>query len=438
MLPERLDLHLIRMGTAERDANVVIESLTIAETPFIEGIPLEVTAVLRNRSTASRRNLRVDLMMGQRKVGQQLVDLRPEEQVAVPFRITAPKEGLHQGEIRLETDALPEDDHFYFAFQTLAPARILIVDGDPGPSLFESEIFYLMQALQPFSALQHALFRPVPVPWEGIERERFEDYQVIVLCNVEALSPPVQQRLHRFVNAGGGLLLFAGNHVDANRYNTMFYRSGTQLLPVALGEPVQQPEDQPQTIDQIRTEHEALHLFASEPDLLQRSLFYRYLGLGGNLDAVPHTTALLTLDSGAPLLVEHQVGQGRVMLFTSTADRDWSDLPTRTVYVPLVHGLISYLSNLSVASTRPNAILPEPITLRGQPGDEGASLTIQTADGQTTHATVHDGRQSEQPQRGGSFLGLYHTWHLSALRTSRQTRYLNRECHTSGIQLYQT
>ncbi len=381
VLPEGLDLHLIRLGTTERDANVVVESLTIAETPFIEGIPLEVTAVLRNRSAVPRRNLRVDLTVDQRKVGQQLVDLRPEEQVAVPFRITAPAGGLHQGEIRLEEDALAEDDHFYFAFQTLAPARILIVDGDPGPSLFESEIFYLMQALQPFTALQQALFHPIPVPWEGLDRERFADYQVIVLSNVEAVSPQVRQRLYQFVNAGGGLLLFAGNHVHAKRYNTMFYRSDTLLLPVALGEPVQQPEDQPQTIARIDPDHEALRLFASEPILLQRSLFYRYLALGA-LDAVPQATALLTLDNGAPLLVEHGVGRGRVMMLTSTADRDWSDLPTRPVYVPLIHGLVSYLSNLSAASQRPNAILPAPVTLHGQSEDEGASLTIQTADGQ--------------------------------------------------------
>lgn len=381
VLPERLNLHFIRLATAQRDANLAVESLTIAEAPFIEGVPLEITAVLRNRSAEARRSVRVDLIVDQRKVGQQLVDLRPDEQVAVPFRITAPKGGLHRGEIRLEEDALPDDDHFYFGLRTLAPARILIVDGDPGPSLFESEIFYLMQALQPFTTLQQALFYPTPVPWEGIDRERFEDYEVIVMCNVEVVSTQIRQRLHRFVNAGGGLLVFAGNHVRAERYNTMFYRSDTLLLPVALGQPVQQPEDRPQTIAHIDPTHEALRLFASEPDLLQRSLFYRYMALG-DLKATPQAKSLLTLADGSPLLVEQEVGRGHVMVLTSTADRDWSDLPTRPVYVPLIHGLVSYLSNLSAASQRPNAILPAPTTLLGRPEDVGAALRIQTADGQ--------------------------------------------------------
>ncbi len=381
VLPERLNLHFIRLATAQRDANLAVESLTIAEAPFIEGVPLEVTALLHNRGAETRRSVRVDLIVDQRKVGQQLVDLRPDEQVAVPFRITAPKGGLHRGEIRLEEDALPDDDHFYFGIRTLAPARILIVDGDPGPSLFENEIFYLMQALQPFTTLQQALFYPTPVPWEGLDRERFEDFEVIVLCNVEVVSPQLRQRLHQFVNAGGGLLFFAGNHVHAERYNAMFYRSDTLLLPVALGQPVQQPEDQPQTIAYIDPDHEALRLFASEPDLLQRSLFYRYLALDA-LDTAPQAKPLLTLADGSPLLVEHEVGRGNVMVLTSTVDRDWSDLPTRPVYVPLIHGLVSYLSNLSAASQRPNAILPAPTTLLGRPEDVDASLRIQTADGQ--------------------------------------------------------
>ena len=64
------------------------------------------------------------------------------------------------------------------------PIRVLIVDGDPGPSLFDSEIFYLMQALQPLTTLRQAMFYPTPVTWIEIHgqnqdntcwRERIRD-----------------------------------------------------------------------------------------------------------------------------------------------------------------------------------------------------------------------------------------------------------------------
>jgi hypothetical protein len=121
----------------------------------------------------------------------------------VPFRIAAPPAGLHWGEIRLEGDGFAEDDRFYYALRTVTPVHVLLVDGDPGTSLFDSEIFYLLQALQPRGVLGRPLFYPKSIPWEGLEQERLSDYQVIALCNVEALTSQVRQRLYQFVVEGG-------------------------------------------------------------------------------------------------------------------------------------------------------------------------------------------------------------------------------------------
>jgi hypothetical protein len=380
ILPDQVELYLVRVGPPQRDDNVLVESIRITEQPFIEQVPVEITAWVRNRSATKRRNLRVDLLMGQRRVGQQLVDLHPDEQVAVPFRITAPAAGVHWGEIRLEEDTLVEDDRFYFALRTVAPSRILIVDGDPGPSLFDSEIFYLSQALQPHTALRHAMFYPTPVTWEGLTEERLSDYQVIILCNVEAVAPQVRQRLHQFVTSGGGLLFFAGNRVDPERYNEMWYRSDTLLLPTPLGQPVQPPAEQPQTIAAADPDHEALRLFTMEPELLQYGRFYRYIALE-EANTVPDVHTLLSLANGQPLLVEKQIGTGNVLFFASSADRDWTDLPMRTAYVPLLHGLVSHLAELSSAAQRPTAMMPEPVTITGKPEDAGGTISIRTPDG---------------------------------------------------------
>ena len=381
MLPDRVELRFIRVGPPERDDNILVESIRIAEQPFIEQVPVEITATIRNRGTTYRSNLRVDLLIGQRKAGQQLVDLRPDEQIDVPFRIAAPAAGVHWGEIRLEEDALATDDQFYFALQTVAPARALIVDGDPGPSLFDSEIFYLVQALQPHTTLRKAMFYPTSVTWEGLADKRLADYQVIILCNVETVPPQVRQRLQQFIADGGGLLFFAGNRVDPAHYNQMWYRSDTLLLPMALGQPMQQPEDQPQAVASADASHEALHLFAEAQDLLQHGRFYRYLALDKAKMGADVKT-LLSLEDGSPLLVEKSMRQGKVMFFASSADRAWTDFPTRTAYVPLVHGLVGYLANLSSAAQRPSAMMPEPVTLSGRPEDTGATLTIRTPDGQ--------------------------------------------------------
>ncbi len=381
VVPEHVTLHFIRLGGPQRDANALITDVRITEKPFIEQAPLDLTAVVQNRSAAALHNVRVDLLLGSNLVGQQLIDLGPDEQLNVPFRIAAPAAGLHWGEVRLEGDGFAEDDRFYYALRTVTPVHVLLVDGDPGTSLFDSEIFYLLHALQPRGILGRPLFYPKPIPWEGLEQERLSDYQVIVLCNVEALTPQVRQRLYQFVIEGGGLLFFAGNHVDPVRYNAMLYRSDTLLLPLALGQPMQRKQEQPMTIATVESGHEALAAFAGEEALLQRGKFYRYLTMEG-LNAVPGVRVLLTLQDGRPLLVDKDLGRGRVLFFAASADRDWTDLPTHPAYVPLIHGLVGYAAHLSAAAQRPGVIMPEPMRLLGREENDDTMVTIRTPDGQ--------------------------------------------------------
>jgi hypothetical protein len=56
------------------------------------------------------------------------------------------------------------------------------------------------------------------------------------------------------------------------------------------------------------------------------------------------TEVLLRYEDGAPALVERQVGDGRVLWFTTTVDRDWTDLPIRTAYLPFVRHVVDYLA----------------------------------------------------------------------------------------------
>ena len=407
VVPEHVELHFIRFGSAQRDANILVEGVRIVEKPFIEHTPLDVSVLMRNRSATPVRNLRLDLLLEHTKIGEQLVDIGPDEQVTVPFRMMAPAAGVYWGELRLESDHFVDDDRWYYALRTVSPVRVLVVDGDPGTSLYESEIFYLLSALQPAGTLRRPLFYPKPIPWEGLEQERFNDYQVIILCNVEAVGPQLRQRLYQFVVEGGGLIFFAGDQVDASRYNAMFYHSDTPLLPLPLGDPLQSPPDQPLSIGSVDNTHEALAVFTGENTLLQRSKFYRAMTVSQQPE-VTSVQVLLALQNGAPLLIDKPLGRGKVLFFTTSTDRDWTDLPTRTAYVPLLHGVLGYVANLAAAAQRPATIMPEAISLPGQAVDVDTALTIFTPDGQERHSryTAH-GTQVEARVAEFTIPGIY-------------------------------
>jgi hypothetical protein len=150
-----------------------------------------------------------------------------------------------------------------------------------------------------------------------------------------------------------------------------------------LAQPLQRPQEHPVTIGTFDRTHDALTVFAGDDDgaLLRRGKFYRYMAMQQQPNT-PGVHVLLSLQDGYPLLVEKSLGRGKVMFFASSADRDWTDLPTRTAYVPLLHGVLGYLAHLSSATQRPAAVMPEPVYLSGRQADLNATVTLHTPNGQ--------------------------------------------------------
>ena len=57
---------------------------------------------------------------------------------------------------------------------------------------------------------------------------------VIAIANVASLSAQQVKELERFVNDGGGLMIFSGELMDISAYNDRLYRDGNGLLPAKL------------------------------------------------------------------------------------------------------------------------------------------------------------------------------------------------------------
>jgi hypothetical protein len=86
-------------------------------------------------------------------------------------------------------------------------------------------------------------------------------------------------------------------------------------------------------------EVDATHPALRGVEELRSASFTRYLSVTpGDDDRV-----IMRLADGTPLLLERTLGAGRVLLFTSTLDREWNDLPVQPAFVPLVAGIANHL-----------------------------------------------------------------------------------------------
>ena len=53
---------------------------------------------------------------------------------------------------------------------------------------------------------------------------------------------------------------------------------------------------------------------------------------------------ILSFSNDTPAVVERQVDKGKAVFFASSLDRDWTDLPVKPLFLPLIQQLCRYLA----------------------------------------------------------------------------------------------
>jgi hypothetical protein len=95
----------------------------------------------------------------------------------------------------------------------------------------------------------------------------------------------------------------------------------------------------------IDRRHPLLSSFPARGEGLTSAKFFQYDLLAPLPDA-PGRRVVLRYESGAPALVEAEIGRGRSLLLTTTVDREWTDLPIRPGFLPLVQEAARFLAGV--------------------------------------------------------------------------------------------
>ena len=333
-----VQIRLVRFGKKEGDPNAAILSLRLKEERVAKGVAATLMVRVKNFGLQALRDLVLELHAGGRKVDERVLRLDPGAEEDVTFESVSGETGEVPGTVRLRSDPLTEDNTHHFALFVREPPRVLAVDGDPKTSLLGSETFYLLNALDPAGVTEVPRFRVRWVTPEGLDREDLGDHDAIILANVSEVSASVRAALSEFVWGGGGLLFFLGDRVSPEGYNGDFGES--DLLPARFLSVQTRGENAPEGVGEMTASHPALGAFEDLGlEAFSGVRVWRYFALEEREGA----RSLLRLEGGSPLLVERLLGKGRVMVFASTADRDWNDFSIQAPYLPFIQNLLLYL-----------------------------------------------------------------------------------------------
>ena len=335
------------------EGNVSIESLEYPPRPLGIGHQLNVRANLRNHGTKSIDNARVILKIDgvEESVSQISLAANGATQTLFPCRFDEP--GSHVVEVEvIADDGLKTDNRISTAVTVLNQIDVLLVDGDPNTQPLKSETDFLSVALTPFSFGRMKLADIVKTKTitnqKQLNKDSLTATSVVVLANVSRLQDDQVAAVSDYVSGGGALIICAGNKIDTRWYNeTLFAKN--QLLPAEFGVPRGKISEAGTSARLVsRFEHPALQLFndASNGDLSTAEIrqWYELKEPKGTADGgatAASATVMVRLNTGEPFLIERQVGDGVVIQMATACDADWSDLPLRPFFVPLVQELIT-------------------------------------------------------------------------------------------------
>lgn len=330
------------------------------------------------------------------------------------FTLPAQADSQGEGVLTLGPDALDADNRFFFRMSNRRDLQALVIDGAPGEYLTSAESFFVERALNPARASGSRVV-PVVVGEGAVPRLDPRQYPVVFILNVGDPSV-LAERLIRYVKAGGGLFIGLGNQVNIERYN----RTLAELLPASMGEVKASSMDltgeKPPALVYPEISHPIFQVFREAgASVFSTVSFYKMVPTSPTLKS--DAEVLLKYTNGLPALLSRQVGDGRVLLFTSSLDRDWNDLPLKSVFLPLIQESTHYLAKNPTGEERAaRFIVGQPVVL--EVPDNSGALRVVTPTGQEVPLEVKGQGGSDKARlsrvvfRGADVPGHYHVIEL--------------------------
>lgn len=290
---------------------------------------VEVLARVRSTGNVVVERGELTLLINGTSVATEPVTLGSRSEAVLSLPVSLDGSGLYSGELVLSDDDFPEDNHWYFTLDILPRMQVLVVNGAPSSNWFDDAAHWFGLALE---GPERSPFNVTYIDWRDLERGHLVDSDAVVLLNVPALPQALANDISEFVSDGGALLLAPGNRVQSDAFNDQL----GDLSPLRLADALVLPGNDYLLIADVDRRHPALRA-------LDVDWSARFQGYWQTEPGDAESGVLMRFDSGDPLLAERRVGNGHVMLVTTSLDLAWSNFPLQGLYLPFVHELLSYM-----------------------------------------------------------------------------------------------
>lgn len=260
------------------------------------------------------------------------------ESKVVPFLANYEKPGDLSITAKISKDSLGEDNSRHTVVNVRPRVRVLCatdsIDGGLGTQ--NNDLFFLESALRLSSGDEENGIQVTSVDSSDLTLEKLNDYDIIILANVSAPSAEIAERLKKFTSDGGGLIVFAGDNINPEKYEQNFGNDQDSILPGKIGQKTSSDEEnQGQwSLAFPDSDHPLARAVKSMTEEMVNDAKVKSIV---SIEPLPGSQVILSLvENNAPILVSKTVGEGSVILCATSADRSWSELVVHPVYAIII------------------------------------------------------------------------------------------------------
>ena len=327
----------------------------------------EILARVRSTGSVHLDQADVRLILDGQETTRVPVDLSEASEAVVRLPAVFDSAGTHRGEIRVASDDFSVDNSYFFTVDVMAKIQVLVVNGEPSANWYEDEAHWFSLAIGANAAESPFVLNSATST--DLNASLLAQQDVVVLLNAGSDLDGSQARaLNNYVNEGGSLMIAPGDRVNAATFNQLL---GT-LSPAVLNESIRFANNNYLSIADMDRRHPILLPLGVDWGVR----FEGYWSVGAADDA----DVLMQFDNGSPALLERRVGRGNVLLFASSLDTEWNNLPLQGLYLPFVHESLRYLAQ---ATTKERAYRVGSLIDLSEVSREGVGVQVTGPSGET-------------------------------------------------------
>jgi hypothetical protein len=308
--------------------NLSVTNLKINNQIFEINKEIALTSEISNYSTENVANQVVSLSFNGKRVAQKNISVNTGNSQKIKFNATIKKSGIIEIVSELEEDAVLYDNKFYNFI--IVPDKIKILLS----SNVISDFSFVKAALV---SNKHAGFIVSVLQNDKLKNINLADYDVIILNGTT--DSRTTEAIKKYLYQGGGVILFPPDNFKAENFNPLLKKLN---IPQAHGFIQNNPSEPTNYFDKIDFLHPIFNsVFSKKNRDVDSPEFYKYLKL------VQHGNgkAIITLQDNSMFFSEFNRGKGKLLLFNTAPSVEWSNLPLKNIFAPLINRSVIYLAS---------------------------------------------------------------------------------------------